>query len=95
MDSTKRKLTRAEASSASLMWLQTNTNYGKKDDAFFLVATLPDGIFVLQRLKQVGREYVFKGKPIKTNSLAPFDKGAGAFDSDIEAGRRNTKNENQ
>ncbi len=92
-DTTKKVLTRAEASGSSFLRLQKNTNYGKKDDAFFLIGTLPDNVFVLQRLEYVGMEFVCKGKPIKTNSLDPFRKEAGAFNNDLETGRRNTKNE--
>lgn len=93
METAKKALTRTEASSSSFMRLQTNTNFGKKDDAYFLVSTLPGNIFVLQRVEYTGTEFVHKGKPIRTNSLSCFQKGSGEFDSDLEAGRRNTKNE--
>ncbi len=91
---TKNKaLTRVEMASPAFMRLQTHTNYGKKDDAFFLVSSLPGDVFVLQRLDYVNGEFVFKGKPIKTNSLEPFQKGSDARDNDMESARRNTKYE--
>ncbi|HNW82701.1 MAG TPA: hypothetical protein PKG52_07400 [bacterium] len=93
METAKKTLTRAEASGASFMRLQMNTNFGKKDDAFFLVSTLPGNIFVLQRLEYTGTEFVHKGKQIRVNSLAPFQKSSNERDHDLETGRRNTKNE--
>lgn len=93
MDTKNKALTRAEASSPAFMRLRTNTNYGKKDDAFFLEGSLPGDVFVLQRLDYIGGEFVRKGKTIKTNSLSPFQKGSDERDNDMETGRRNTKNE--
>lgn len=93
METAKKTLTRAEASGSSFMRLQTNTNFGKKDDAFFLVSALPGSVFVLQRLEYTGTEFVYKGKPIRVNSLAPFQKSSNDRDHDLETGRRNTKNE--
>jgi hypothetical protein len=93
MEATKKTLTRAEANSASLLRLKMNTNFGKKDEAFFLVSKLPGDIFVLQRLDFTGTEFVYKGKPIRVNSLAPFQNNSDERDHDLETGRRNTKNE--
>ncbi len=93
MDTSKKKLSRAEAAGPNLLRLKENTNYGKKDEPFFLISTLPGDIFVLQRLVYSGNEFIFKGKQIRTKSLDPFQKATGDFDSDLEAGRRNTKNE--
>ena len=93
MDTSKKKLSRSEAAGANLLRLKENTNYGKKDELFFLVSTLPDSVFVLQRLVYSGNEFLFKGKQIRTKSLDPFQKATGEFDNDLEAGRRNTKNE--
>jgi hypothetical protein len=93
METSKKKLSRAEAAGSNLLRLKENTNYGKKDEPFFLVSTLPGNIFVLQRLTYTGNEFIFKGKQIRTNSLDPFQKATGDFDNDLEAGRRNTKNE--
>ena len=93
MENQRKKLSISEASGPNLLRLKENTNYGKKDEPFFLVSTLPGNIFVLQRLTYTGREFVFKDKQIRTNSLDPFQKASGDFDNDLEAGRRNTKNE--
>ena len=93
MESSKKTLTRAEATGPSLLRLQTNTNFGKKDEPFFLVSTLPGNVFVLQRLDFTGTEFVYKGKPIRVNSLAPFQKNSNERDHDLETGRRNNKNE--
>jgi hypothetical protein len=93
MDISKKKLSRSEAAGPNLLRLKENTNYGKKDEPFFLVSTLPDNVFVLQRLVYSGSEFIFKGKQIRTKSLDPFQKAVGEFDNDLEAGRRNTKNE--
>jgi hypothetical protein len=93
METKKKTLTRAEATGSSLLRLQTNTNFGKKDEPFFLVSTLPGDIFVLQRLEFSGTEFVYKGKQIRVNSLAPFKKDSSERDHDLETGRRNTKNE--
>jgi len=94
MDQNKKKLTRSEAAGSSFLRLKVNTNFGKKDEAFFLISTLPGNVFVLQRLEYTGTEFIHKGKPIRVNSLAPFEKGSEIeFDNDLEAGRRNTKNQ--
>jgi len=60
METKKKTLTRAEATGSSLLRLQTNTNFGKKDEPFFLVSTLPGDILSFRDLSSQGLNLFIK-----------------------------------